>query len=27
VHFFFEVGSFADFVSDMNVHESLGDRK
>ena len=23
VHFFFDVGSFADFVSDMNVHESL----
>jgi hypothetical protein len=24
VEFFFYVGSFADFVSDMNVHESLG---
>ena len=27
VHFFFDVRCFADFVSDMNVHESLGDRE
>ena len=26
LHFLFDVGSLADFVSDMNVHESLGDR-
>jgi hypothetical protein len=27
VYFFFNVRSFADFISNMNVHESLGNRE